>query len=93
MFDKVNQIIQEKVRPHLQEHQGDIELISVKDGIVRIKFLGACSGCPSADTTVEEVVKVILKQEIPKIEDVILIHGVDEELLDMARAILNRKKK
>lgn len=93
MFDQVNQVIQEKIRPRLQEHQGDIQLISVEDGVVRIKFLGACSGCPSADITVEEVVKGLLQQEIPEIQDVILIHEVNEELLDMARAILNRTKK
>ncbi|HHY90749.1 MAG TPA: NifU family protein, partial [Clostridiales bacterium] len=38
MFDQVNQVIQEKIRPRLQEHQGDIQLISVEDGVVRIKF-------------------------------------------------------
>lgn len=92
MYDRVNSIINEKVRPALKEHNGDIELIDVKDGIVTVKLLGQCSGCPSAKFTLEHVVQTTLQNEVPEIKEVIATHEVSEELLDMARKILNKNK-
>lgn len=92
MYDRVNSIINEKVRPALKEHNGDIELIDVKDGVVTVKLLGQCSGCPSAKFTLEHVVQTTLQNEVPEIKEVIATHEVSEELLDMARKILNKNK-
>ena len=46
MFEQVNEVL-EKLRPYLQRDGGDVELIDVEDGIVRVRLLGACGGCPS----------------------------------------------
>lgn len=92
MYDRVNSIINEKVRPALKEHNGNIELIDVKDGVVTVKLLGQCSGCPSAKFTLEHVVQTTLQNEVPEIKEVIATHEVSEELLDMARKILNKNK-
>ncbi|MGG7076697.1 NifU family protein [Clostridium sardiniense] len=92
MYDRVNSIINEKVRPALKEHNGDIELIDVKEGVVTVKLLGQCSGCPSAKFTLEHVVQTTLQNEVPEIKEVIATHEVSEELLDMARKILNKNK-
>lgn len=92
MYDRVNSIINEKVRPALKEHNGDIELIDAKDGVVTVKLLGQCSGCPSAKFTLEHVVQTTLQNEVPEIKEVIATHEVSEELLDMARKILNKNK-
>ncbi|MCY6959764.1 NifU family protein [Clostridium brassicae] len=93
MFHKVEDILNKKVKPSLQSHNGDIKLLEVKDGVVKVKLLGQCSGCPSAKYTLEHVVETALKEEIPEIKEVIAIHEVSEELLDMARKILNKDKK
>lgn len=92
MYNRVNSIINEKVRPALKEHNGDIELVNVKDGVVTVKLLGQCSGCPSAKFTLEHVVQTTLQNEVPEIKEVIATHEVSEELLDMARKILSKNK-
>ncbi|GAA0070117.1 NifU family protein [Clostridium sardiniense] len=92
MYNRVNSIINEKVRPALKEHNGDIELVDVKDGVVTVKLLGQCSGCPSAKFTLEHVVQTTLQNEVPEIKEVIATHEVSEELLDMARKILSKNK-
>ncbi|WP_129596007.1 NifU family protein [Anaerophilus nitritogenes] len=93
MFEEVQKIIEIKIRPKLMNHYGDIELIAVKDQVVEVKFLGACSGCPSAKITLEEIVLVDLKKEIPTIKEVHLVHEMSQELIDMAKKILNKENK
>lgn len=70
------------------DHFGDLELIRVEDGIVTIKLLGACRGCPSAKSTLEEIVLAGIQEELPSIREVVLYDETSEELLDMARKIL-----
>jgi Fe-S cluster biogenesis protein NfuA len=92
MFDEVNKILDSQVRPVLAEHYGDIKLISVEDGIVQVKLLGQCNGCPSANLTVEHVVEHALKQAIPSIKTVKIKNEVNEELWEAARKILKNGK-
>lgn len=60
----------EKVRPALQADGGDVELIDVVDGVVRVKLTGACGGCPMSQMTLKMGVEKILKQQIPEIKRV-----------------------
>ncbi len=90
---QIESIINGSIRPQLKEHFGDVSFVSFKDQVVRIKFEGACKGCPSANTTLETVVKKTLVSEIPEIQDVIAVSEVSDELMSMARQILNRSKK
>ena len=92
MFDQVNQVIKEKVRPKLLNHYGDIELIKIENGVVDVKLLGACSGCPSAKFTIEEIVQAEIQKEIPEIKKVELVHEVSKDLLDMAKKMLNHAR-
>lgn len=92
MINKVEEIIEKMVRPQLATHYGNIELISVEDGIVEVKLLGECSGCPSAKFTIEDVVETTLKEAVPEIKKVVLKNEINEELLDMAREILYGNK-
>ena len=69
MEEKVRKEI-EKIRPFLQRDGGDIELISVEGNVVKVKLLGACSGCPMSQMTLKAVVEQTLKKEIPEIERV-----------------------
>jgi len=89
MFTEIEKILEENVRPKLAEHYGNIELVSIKDGIVEVKLLGECKGCLSAKYTVEDLVETTLKEAIPGIKKVVLINEVSKELLDQARKILN----
>lgn len=89
MIDKINDAINTKIRPHLAEHNGDIELVKVTNGVIYVKLLGACSGCPSARFTIEELVTNVLK-EIPGVKEVKLVNPISNEMMDFARQLLNQ---
>ena len=93
MLSKVEKVLEVNVRPKLAEHYGNIELVSIKDGIVEVKLLGECKGCLSAKFTVEDLVETALKESIPSIKKVVLINQVSEDLLEQARKILNGSKR
>lgn len=91
MLQKIEEIISEKIRPSIKEHGGDIEIVSLQDGILKIKLLGSCIGCQHAMFTTEEVVKKIILSEDIGVRDVILETGVSEDLLEMAKKLLAEK--
>ncbi|MCX5692656.1 MAG: NifU family protein [Candidatus Omnitrophica bacterium] len=66
MRDKVEKAI-EKIRPFLQQDGGDIELVDVVDGVVKVKLKGACGCCPMSQMTLKNGVEKALKEEIPEI--------------------------
>ncbi len=71
MWAKVNKVIDEKIRPGLQMDGGDIEVVEVENGIVKVRLHGACQGCPSATATLFGGVERILKSEIPEIKAIV----------------------
>ncbi len=60
----------EKVRPALQADGGDVELVDVEGGVVKVRLTGACSGCPMASVTLKNGIEALLKKEIPSIDRV-----------------------
>ena len=62
-----------RVRPFLNADGGDIELISVKDGIVSVKLQGHCAGCPMSQMTIKNGVERILKQQVPEVKEVVAV--------------------
>jgi len=64
--DKVQKAIQE-LRPNLQADGGDIELLGVENGIVKVKLKGACAGCPMSTMTIQWGVENFLKKKIPEV--------------------------
>ncbi len=69
MEDKVKAII-DKIRPLLQADGGDVEFVSLEDGVVKVKLKGACMGCPSALITLKMGIEAELKKAIPEIKSV-----------------------
>ena len=70
--DRVEQVIDQKVRPALQRDGGNIELVDVNDeGVVKVRLRGACSGCPVAMMTLQFGVQRILQQEIQEVTKVV----------------------
>ena len=57
----------DKIRPALQADGGDVELVDVKDGIVKVRLKGACGGCPMSQETLKRGVERIIKEEVPSI--------------------------
>ncbi len=93
MQEKIEQILDIYVRPQLLKHYGDIKIIDFTNGILKVKLVGQCSNCPSSIYTVEDIVENQLKEHLPEIEEVELIHEVSEELLDFARRILSNENR
>jgi Fe-S cluster biogenesis protein NfuA len=62
-----------KVRPALQADGGDVELVDVQDGIVKVRLTGACGGCPMSQMTLKMGIERHLKQEVPEIKEVIAV--------------------
>jgi Fe-S cluster biogenesis protein NfuA len=60
----------EKIRPALQADGGDVELIDVVDGVVKVRLKGACGGCPMSQMTLKMGVERILKQQVPEVKSV-----------------------
>ncbi len=71
--DRVEKVIAEQIRPSLKLDGGDIELVSVEDGTVKVRLQGACQGCPSAKMTLQFGVEQRLKDEIPEVKEVVSI--------------------
>jgi Fe-S cluster biogenesis protein NfuA len=61
----------EAVRPYLKSHGGDCELVSVRDGIVRLKLHGTCGSCPSSSLTLKNAVEDALYEAAPDILEII----------------------
>ena len=89
---KLEQLLDELVRPALRAHGGDAELVSVQDGILRLRMLGQCAGCPAATMTNETLIEGQLMPLLPDLKEVILVHTVDDSLLAQARAMMQRAR-
>ncbi len=59
-----------KIRPALQADGGDVELVDVVGGVVKVRLTGACGGCPMATITLKNGIEAMLKEEIPSVERV-----------------------
>lgn len=66
----IQMILQMRIRPVLQSHGGDISFVGFKDGIVSVKLLGACDGCPHALETIKNNVEGFLKVLLPGVKSV-----------------------
>ena len=76
MKERVQKAIEE-LRPHLQADGGDIELVDVtEDGVVKVRLLGACVGCPMRQMTLTQGVNRFIKKQVPEVKE---IQAVEEE--------------
>lgn len=66
MEEKVTKVL-EAIRPGLQMDGGDIELVGVEDGVVKVRLMGACAGCPMSMMTLQMGVERTIKKEIPEV--------------------------
>ena len=70
MKERVQEVL-EKVRPSLQADGGDVELVDVtEDGVVQVRLLGYCAGCPMSMMTLKNGIERVLKEEIPEVKSV-----------------------
>ena len=72
MQEKVEEALN-KIRPSLMADGGNVELVEVNDGTVKVRLTGACGGCPMATMTLKMGIEKILMQEIPEIKEVVAV--------------------
>jgi len=71
---KVADVIDSIIRPALQGHGGDIELVGIDDDKnVNLRLQGACQGCPGAAMTMKAGIERILRAKVPEVKKVIAV--------------------
>jgi Fe-S cluster biogenesis protein NfuA len=70
MTDEQVQAVLDKIRPALQADGGDVQLVGIEGGVVKVSLHGACQGCPMSQLTLTNGVERVLKQELPEVERV-----------------------
>jgi Fe/S biogenesis protein NfuA len=86
--EAINAVLDEKVRPLLRLHNGDIQILSFEEGVLRVKMTGMCHNCPSAVFETEQLTAEEIKAAVSEVQSVILVSGVEEDLLEAARALM-----
>ena len=65
------QVALEEIRPYIQADGGDVELVSVEQGIVTIRMTGHCVGCPSSQVTLRQGIEQHLRKRVPDIVEIV----------------------
>ena len=86
---RIEAVLDEKVRPSLRAHGGEIQVDHLEDKVLYVKLLGQCAGCPSADLTNETLVEAELVKALPElVQKVAVIQTVSDELWEQAKRLL-----
>lgn len=86
---RIEAVLDEKVRPALRAHGGEIEIDRLEDRVLYVKLLGQCAGCPSADLTNETLMEAELVQALPElVKKVSVVQTVSDELWEQAKRLL-----
>lgn len=72
MKEKVEKALN-SIRPALQADGGDVQLVSVEDGIVKVRLTGACGGCPMSQMTLTQGVEQTIRKAVPEIKKVVAV--------------------
>lgn len=86
---RIEAVLEERVRPVLHAHGGEIEVDHLENKVLYVKLLGQCAGCPSADLTNETIVEGEVVQALPElVEKVAVVQTVSDELWEQAKKLL-----
>jgi Fe-S cluster biogenesis protein NfuA/nitrite reductase/ring-hydroxylating ferredoxin subunit len=78
--ERVDEALQ-NVRPYMESHGGDVELVALEDGVARIRLAGSCDGCPASSSTLELAIKTALEETAPDLVG-IEVEGIEQDLLN-----------
>jgi len=70
LHEAVEKVIDARIRPMIQSHQGDIELVKIEDNVVTVRLTGTCVGCAMSTVTLKYGVKKDITAALPQIKDV-----------------------
>lgn len=72
MKEKVEEVLGQ-IRPSLQADGGDVELVDVDDGVVKVRLTGACGSCPMSQMTLKMGIESTLKEKIAEVKEVVAV--------------------
>jgi Fe-S cluster biogenesis protein NfuA len=72
MKEQVEKVLNE-IRPQLQADGGDVQLVDVTDGTVKVKLTGACAGCPMSTMTLKMGIERVLKEKVKDVKQVVAV--------------------
>ena len=70
IINKINEVLDSKIRPAVARDGGDITFKSFENGVVTVELKGSCSGCPSSIMTLKQGVQNLLCHYIPEVKSV-----------------------
>ncbi len=76
-IDKIKEVI-EQLRPNIQMDGGDVEFVRFDDGIVYVRFHGACVGCPASIFTLKGGIEEALKEQLSDVVQEVMLVDEDE---------------
>ncbi|MDD9150242.1 NifU family protein [Sporolactobacillus sp. CQH2019] len=92
MIEKIERTLDEKIRPALALHKGNVKIVNLKGNVLRMRMLGACRGCPSATLTLESLIEDEVRTAFPKIRKVEFESGVSDSLIKQARFLMEFRR-
>ncbi|OPY14720.1 MAG: Fe/S biogenesis protein NfuA [Syntrophus sp. PtaU1.Bin005] len=73
MKDKVEAVLNQ-IRPNLKADGGDVELVDVsEDGVVKVRLVGACKGCPMSQMTLKMGIEKMLREKVSGVKEVVSV--------------------
>ena len=72
MKDKVEATL-DQIRTFLRAEGGDVEVVDITEGVVKLRLLGACGGCPMSTMTLKNVIERVLKEKFPEVKEVVAV--------------------
>ena len=60
----------DEVRPYLEQHGGDVELLGIDAGVARLRLQGTCNGCPSSTATLRHAIEDAIQRVAPDIDEI-----------------------
>ena len=87
--ERIQKIIDEIINPKLSTHMGGMELKDFQEGILTVRFTGACGSCYAAEETLDNFVKAVFAREMPEIREVLLDNSVSDDLLELTRSLMS----
>ncbi len=73
----------DEVRPYLETHGGNVALLGVDEGVVRLQLQGSCSGCPSSAVTLKLAVEEAIHQAAPDVTEIVAEDAEQPELIQL----------
>jgi Fe-S cluster biogenesis protein NfuA len=63
----------ERIRTGLRVEGGDVQLVDIEDGIVKVKLQGSCAGCPFSQMTLKNFIEKEIKKSVPGVKGVVAV--------------------